>query len=164
MILTATSALPAGAPGQARIGSADSPSIRDLVLLAAQVADDKKAIDPVILDVGEALSITEAFVIASAPNRRQVSMIADEIEAAVKAAGGTGPISVEGLSEASWVLLDFGAFVVHVFLDETRTFYDLERLWREVPRIAWAPLHRPDSGHNSSNVDGTDQQPEGVDR
>jgi len=164
MTLAATSALPAGAPGQARIGSADSPSIRDLVLLAAQVADDKKAIDPVILDVGEALSITEAFVIASAPNRRQVSMIADEIEAAVKAAGGTGPISVEGLSEASWVLLDFGAFVVHVFLDETRRFYDLERLWREVPRIAWAPLHRPDSGHNPSNVDGTDQQPEGVDR
>ncbi len=164
MTLAATSALPAGSPGRASIGSADSPSIRDLVLLAAQVADDKKAIDPVILDVGDALSITEAFVIASAPNRRQVSMIADEIEAAVKAAGGAGPISVEGLSEASWVLLDFGAFVVHVFLDETRRFYDLERLWREVPRIAWTPLLRPDAVHGSSDTDETDQQPEGVDR
>jgi ribosome-associated protein len=116
------------------------PSYLDLAIVAAQAADDKKAIDPVILDVGDMLSITDAFVIASAPNRRQVAMIADEVELAVKVAGGLGPVSVEGLSEASWVLLDFAGFVVHVFLDETRKFYDLERLWNEAPRIDWASV------------------------
>ena len=139
--------------------SAAALSYRDLAVIAAQTADDKKAIDPVILDVGDALSITEAFVIASAPNRRQVSMIADEVEAAVKSAGGAGPISVEGLAEASWVLLDFGGFVVHVFLDETRRFYDLERLWSEVPRLAWAPLRGPEP-----TTEPPTALPEGADR
>jgi ribosome-associated protein len=105
--------------------------------VAARAADDKKAIDPVVLDVSQTLVITDYFVICSAMNTRQVLTIAEEVEQAVKDAGGRGPVAVEGQREASWVLLDFGGFVVHVFLDETRTFYDLERLWVDAPRVAW---------------------------
>ena len=111
--------------------------IHTFVLIAARAADDKKAEDVVVLDVGETLSITDAFLIASAGNTRLVATIAESIEAAVKAAGGPGPIATEGLEEANWVLLDFGGFVVHVFLDETRRYYDLERLWADAPRIEW---------------------------
>lgn len=117
--------------------------IRELVIVAARAADDKKAEDVIILDVGETLSITDAFLIASAGNTRLVATIADAIEAAVKAAGGPGPIATEGLEEANWVLLDFGGFVVHVFLDETRRYYDLERLWADAPRIEWRDPSSP---------------------
>lgn len=105
--------------------------------MAARAADDKKAIETVVLDVSNTLVITDLFVIASAMNTRLVASIADEVEKAVKEAGAPGPIAVEGLREANWVLMDFGGFVVHVFLDEARRFYDLERLWIDAPRIAW---------------------------
>ncbi len=111
--------------------------IRELVIVAARAADDKKGEDTLILDVGETLSITDAFLITSAGNTRLVATIADSIEAAVKEAGGPGPIAVEGLEEANWVLLDFGGFVVHVFLEETRRYYDLERLWSDAAKIEW---------------------------
>ena len=108
--------------------------------MAARAADDKKALDTVLFDVSETLVITDVFVVTSAMNTRQVVTIADEIEKAVKEAGGQGPVAIEGRREASWVLLDFGGFVVHVFLDETRKFYDLERLWVDAPRIEWAAV------------------------
>ena len=133
--------------------AAAAPSLQDLAVIAAQVADDKKGLDTVILDVGDALAITEYFVITSATNRRQVAMIADEVEQAVKAASGRGPLSIEGLGEGSWVLLDFGGFVCHVFNDETRRFYDLERLWREVPRVTFEPLRGPGSAESTDADD-----------
>ncbi len=105
---------------------------------AALAADDKLAIDPVILNVSELLTITDSFVIASASNDRQVKAIAEEVESRIKAIGGPSPLRIEGLSEARWVLLDYGDFVVHVFLDEVREFYDLERLWADAPRIEWS--------------------------
>jgi ribosome-associated protein len=83
------------------------------------------------------LSITDAFVITSGNNRRQVLTIAEEVEAQVKAVGGPAPIRVEGLTDAQWVLLDYGDFVVHVFLDEVRRYYDLERLWADSPTVEW---------------------------
>jgi ribosome-associated protein len=104
---------------------------------AAAAAADKLGRDVVVLEVGEVLSIVEHFVIASAPNGRQVKTIAEEVEDKVRGAGGDSPIRVEGLNDASWVLLDYGDIVVHVFLDETREYYDLERLWRDVPRLDW---------------------------
>jgi len=104
---------------------------------AAQAAASKKADDIVILDVGEVLVITDAFVICSAPNERLVRTIAEEIEKQLKEGGRGGPRRVEGLREAEWVLLDYGDFVVHVFLEETRRFYDLERLWADAPRVPW---------------------------
>ena len=77
------------------------------------------------------------FVITSGRNVRQVRTIAEEIEKKLKDEGHPGPVRTEGLQDASWVLLDYGDFVVHVFLDDTRSYYDLERLWADAPRLAW---------------------------
>ncbi len=112
--------------------------IRDWAREAARAADAKGGDDTVILEIGAVLAITDAFVITSGRNHRQVQTIADEVEAKVKACGGPGPLRTEGRHEAEWILLDYGDFVVHVFLDETRSFYDLERLWSDAPRVAWS--------------------------
>lgn len=108
-------------------------------IIAARAADEKKAEDTIILDVGAIISITDAFVLASGANVRQVRSICDEVELALKIEADVSPRSTEGLQDASWVLLDYGDLVVHVFLSETRDFYDLERLWLDAPRIAWDP-------------------------
>jgi len=113
-----------------------NPSDRWAVL-AAQAAASKKAVDPVVLDVGDVLSITDSFVIVSGTNTRQVRTIADEIEQQITEAGGPKPLRIEGLDDLRWVLVDYGEFVVHVFLQETREYYELERLWSDVPRIEW---------------------------
>lgn len=117
--------------------AADIDDIRQLARVAAQAAADKKGSDTVILEVGSVLAITDAFVITSASNDRLVRTIAEEIEAKIKEVGGPGPIRIEGLDDAKWVLLDYGDFVVHVFLDETRRYYDLERLWADAPSLEW---------------------------
>jgi ribosome-associated protein len=106
-------------------------------VLAARAADSKQATDPVVLDVGDVLAITDAFVIVSASNTRLVRTIAEEIETQIREAGGPSPLRIEGLDDLHWVLVDYGAFVVHVFLQETREYYELERLWADVPRIEW---------------------------
>lgn len=108
-----------------------------LVAVAARAASDKHGERTVVFHVGEVLAITETFVITSASNTRLVKAIAEEVEEKVKEASGLAPLRIEGLSDLSWVLMDFGGFVVHVFLDETREFYDLERLWADAPRAAW---------------------------
>ena len=91
-----------------------------------------------VLEVGDVLAITDYFVITGGTNTRQVRTVAEEIELQVTEAGGPEPLRVEGLDTAQWVLLDYGDFVVHVFLDEARAFYELERLWRDVPTLDWA--------------------------
>lgn len=108
-----------------------------LAVVAARAADEKKGIETLVLEVGTVLAITDAFVITSGTNPRQVRTIAEEIEAKVKEAGGAGPLRIEGLDDARWVLMDFGDFVAHVFLDEAREYYDLERLWSDAPRMDW---------------------------
>jgi ribosome-associated protein len=113
-----------------------NPSDRWAVL-AATAAASKKGTDPIVLDVGDVLSITDSFVIVSASNTRLVRTIADEVEAQVTAAGGPKPARIEGLDDLHWVLMDYGEFVVHVFLQETREYYELERLWSDVPRLEW---------------------------
>jgi ribosome-associated protein len=105
------------------------------VRTAARAALSKTDEETVVLDVGRVLSIVGWFVLTAGRNPRQVRTIADEIEAQVSAAGGPKPQRVEGLDALEWVLLDYGDFVVHVFHIEARRFYDLERLWRDVPRI-----------------------------
>jgi ribosome-associated protein len=110
----------------------------DWALIAARAADHKGGADTVVLDVGDILAITEAFVITSAGNSRLVKALVDEVEHVLTDAGGPKPRRVEGLGELEWVLMDFGDFLVHVFLDETRRFYELERLWSDVPRLEWA--------------------------
>ena len=105
--------------------------------VAANAAADKKGEDIVILDVGDILGIADAFVITSAPNTRQVRTIVEEVEKQVREKCDDRPRSVEGLDDASWVLLDYGDVVVHVFLSETRSFYGLERLWADAARVPW---------------------------
>jgi ribosome-associated protein len=106
-------------------------------ILAAQAASSKKGTDPVVLAVGDVLSITDFFVIVSGTNPRQVRTIADEVEEQIRDAGGPNPLRVEGLDDLHWVLVDYGEFVVHVFLQETREYYELERLWSDVPAVEW---------------------------
>jgi ribosome-associated protein len=115
----------------------DLEQIRQWCVTAAKAADDKKGEDTVILEVGQVLAITDAFVITSGANARQVRTITEEIEEKVKEGDGPSPLRIEGLDDARWVLIDYGDFVVHVFLDEVRRFYDLERLWADAPTWAW---------------------------
>lgn len=113
------------------------PASRELACVAARTADDKKADDTVVLEVGDLLQITEYFVVTSASNRRLVRTIVDSIEEDVKLRLDRSPLRVEGISEQQWVLMDYGDVVVHVFTEETRAYYEIERLYRDVPRIDW---------------------------
>ncbi len=113
-------------------------TVAEWARVAARAADDKKGLDPVVIEVGSVLAITEYFVITSAANPRLIRTIADSIEEAVRAVGGPSPLRVEGLKDLTWVLIDYGDMVVHVFAEDTRRFYDLERLWKDMPRLAWA--------------------------
>jgi ribosome-associated protein len=105
--------------------------------VAARAADAKSGTDTTILAMGELLGLTDAFVITSGSNTRQVKTIVDEVERQLKESVGTAPVRVEGLDDARWVLMDYGDFLVHVFLDEARDFYDLEHLWSDAPRVPW---------------------------
>ena len=111
--------------------------VRQWARSAARAASAKGGEDTVVIEVGAVLAITDAFVITSGRNTRQVKTIAEEVEATLKAEGGISPLRVEGVGDSHWVLLDYGDLVIHVFLDETREFYDLERLWSDAPRVAW---------------------------
>ncbi|MGH9150206.1 MAG: ribosome silencing factor [Acidimicrobiales bacterium] len=120
--------------------------MRQWAEVAARAADAKKATGTIILEVGPVLAITDAFVITSAPNTRLVRSIVEEVERAVKAAGGPVPPRIEGLDDARWVLVDFGDFVVHVFEDQLREYYQLERLWTDAPRWEWRDPARTVAG------------------
>lgn len=111
--------------------------VRSRSILAARAAAAKNGADTLILEVGPIIGITDLFVITSGRNARQVKTIAEEIEKKLKEEGHPGPVRTEGLQDASWVLLDYVDFVVHVFLDETRDFYNLDRLWADAPRLEW---------------------------
>jgi ribosome-associated protein len=106
-------------------------------LVAAAAAEDKLGNDTVVLAMEEALGVVDAFVVTSGRNVRQVRTLVEEVERQVKARDGRSPLSVEGLRDAGWVLMDYGDFVVHVFLEDVRAFYDLEHLWIAAPRVRW---------------------------
>jgi ribosome-associated protein len=108
----------------------------DLVVAAARAAASKQGRDVAILDVRDLIVITDYFLIASGASDRQVRTIAEEIEKSVRDKG-LRPVRREGEREGRWVLLDFVDFVAHVFLEEDREFYDLERLWSDAPRVEW---------------------------
>lgn len=124
-------------PEAAAAGSADSAESMRWALAAAAAADDKKGIDTLVIDVGDVISVTDAFVITHGANPRQVRAVVEGVEAGVKAAGGPALVRTEGADARQWVLLDYGCFVVHVFDAETRAFYQLERLWGDCPIIDW---------------------------
>lgn len=102
--------------------------------LALQAAGEKKATASVLLDLREIASFTDYFVITSGTNERQVRAISDEIVETLKKAG-TPALRVEGYKTAEWILIDYGDFLVHIFDEKARKFYDLERLWRESKRV-----------------------------
>ena len=106
----------------------------ELATVAARAASNKLASDVVAIDVSEHLVITDVFVVASAPNDRQVKAIVDGVEEEMYKAGAK-PIRREGEREGRWVLLDFGDVVVHVQHAEEREYYALERLWRDCPTV-----------------------------
>jgi len=101
---------------------------------AARAAADKKAFQIVGLEVGELTSYTDSLLICSGASDRQVAAIAGEVLRQLKDAGRR-PLHVEGESHADWVLLDYGDFVVHVFTEERRTYYGLDNLWGDAPRL-----------------------------
>lgn len=103
--------------------------------VAARAAAEKKARDVVVLDVGDLVSITDHFVICSGASERQVKTIAEEVVRQLKERG-CRPLRREGEREARWILIDYGDLIVHVFGDEAREYYDLERLWKDAPRVA----------------------------
>ena len=109
-----------------------APEAIELINVAARAAADKLAQNLIAFDVSEQLAITDAFLLASAPNDRQVRAIVDEIEDKLREAGAKR-IRREGEREGRWVLLDYGVIVVHVQHEEERQFYALERLWRDCP-------------------------------
>jgi len=104
------------------------------VLAALNAAAEKKAFDVVVLDLRDVATFTDFFVITTGANERQVQAISDEVYETLKR-GGSAAARVEGYKTAEWILLDFGDFIVHVFEQKARRFYDLERLWRESKRV-----------------------------
>jgi ribosome-associated protein len=127
-------------------GGATREPLDEYVVAALGAADDKKALDLVVLDVHEVASFTEYFLIAGGTNTRQVQAIADGVVERLKELKRR-PARVEGYNGAEWVLLDYGDFVFHVFEEKARRFYDLERLWRdavrvELPREITAPTEK----------------------
>jgi len=120
------------------------------ICMALRAASDKKGIELMVLDLRAIASFTDYFLIASGTNVRQVQAIADEIVEQLKK-HGTRAARVEGYNTAEWVLVDYGDFVVHVFEDKARKFYDLERLWRDATRVALPPeLTGGDGGDQGS--------------
>jgi len=111
--------------------------VPDEAVAAARAAHDKLGQDTVVLSMGELLGVVDAFVVTSGRNVRQVRTLVEEIERQVKADNGVAPVNVEGLKDGTWVLMDYGDFVVHVFQPETRAYYDLEHLWSGAPRVRW---------------------------
>ncbi|MGH9016829.1 MAG: ribosome silencing factor [Acidimicrobiales bacterium] len=109
-----------------------------MALEAARAADDKLGVDTVVLAMGAYLGVTDAFVITHGRNARQVRTLVDEVERRVKEATGRSPHAVEGLRDMTWVLMDYGDFLVHIFDEQTRPYYDLEHLWNDAPRVAWS--------------------------
>ncbi|NTU88652.1 MAG: ribosome silencing factor [Actinobacteria bacterium] len=108
---------------------------REQALIAARAADEKKASDIVIQDVEKLLVITDYFVLATGQNVRQVLSIAEAVEETLKKEADIKPLSIEGLDEAAWVLLDYGDFIVHIFQPDVREFYRLETLWGDAPIV-----------------------------
>ena len=122
--------------------STDAPASEDFVhwaQVAARAADDKLAINTLIVDVADVIAVTEVFLITAGSNTRQVRAIANNIEEMVVRAGGPRVLRKEGHDTFEWMLLDFGGFICHIFEEDHRAYYELERLWGDRPRIEWAP-------------------------
>lgn len=133
----------------------------ELAKVAARAADEKKAEHTLVLFVGEVLQVTDYFVIASAGNRRLVKAVVDAVDEAVREQLGRQPLRAEGMAEQQWVLVDYGDVVVHIFAEEIRMYYEIERLYRDVPKVAWAidadEAEEGDEAEDAASDDDTDE-------
>ena len=118
----------------ATVLSPEDQEIFDQVKLAVHFAEEKKALDVLLLRLSAITEFTDYFLICSGSSTRQTQAIADEITEQLKKVR-IRPLHTEGYNTAQWILLDYGTFVVHVFTEESRKFYDLERLWRDAERV-----------------------------
>lgn len=107
----------------------------ELVRIAAEAASDRLAQEIIAYDVSEQLAITEAFVLCSAPNDRQIRSVVDEVEEQLRLQAGVKPVRREGERDGRWILLDYADIVVHIQHEEERGYYGLERLWKDCPEI-----------------------------
>ena len=114
-------------------------SIESRVRIAVAAALDKKAFDLNVLGVGGLTSIADYFVLATASNERQALAIADNIQEQLRVEMKLKPLLVEGTTPGRWILLDYGDFIFHIFVEKTRHYYDLERLWRHAKRVDVPP-------------------------
>jgi ribosome-associated protein len=105
-------------------------------MAATEAALEKKALEPLLLDVSGQASYTDFILILSGRSDRHVQAVADAVEEALKRNGGRAALSVEGKRDGHWTLIDFGDLIVHVFYHPVREFYDLEGLWIDAPRVA----------------------------
>ena len=131
----------------------------ELVQAAARAAADKLAQQITAFDVSEQLAITEAFVLASASNDRQVKSIVDEVEDKLRDIGAK-PIRREGERDGRWVLIDYGDIVVHVQHEDEREYYALERLWKDCPEVDLSAIEAPARPSSLPEPAGHEQDPE----
>jgi len=109
---------------------------RQLALLAAEVCDEKKAKEIIVLDVRKITSISDYFIVCSTSNERQARAIAEGMRMRMKELGRR-EMGVEGIEDARWVLQDFGDIVLHIFHESQREFYDIEGLWADAKQVRW---------------------------
>lgn len=107
----------------------------EIARVAAIAADGKKATALCLIDLTEASDVCDYFLICTGQNKRLVDSVVDEVEERVRLNCGEKPLSIEGRAEGSWVLMDYGSVVVHVFTPETRDYFRLEKLWGDAPRV-----------------------------
>ncbi|KAB7790963.1 ribosome silencing factor [Bifidobacterium leontopitheci] len=134
----------------------------DAVRVAAEAANRLKAFDIEAFDVSDLLAITDIMMVATAANERQVLGVAEEIEKDLYLkCGNLNPRSREGVSEAQWVLLDYGDFIIHIMHEEARGYYRLERLWRDCPTVDLQLEHAEEShlaADDAKDTDAADNQ------
>jgi ribosome-associated protein len=110
----------------------------ELAVFIARVIDEKQGENTIVIPVGPVVGITEYFIVTSASNARLVRAITDSVLNNVREAVGKGPLRSEGTREQQWVLIDYGDVVVHIFIDEMRRFYEIERLYKDIVPTPWA--------------------------
>jgi len=118
-------------------GEAGQPEADDLekLMIAATAASERKALEMVALDIRKIASFAEYFLVCSGTSTRQVQAIADEVMEKLREQRDARPLHTEGYETATWILLDYGDLIVHVFTEDSRQFYQLERLWRDAERV-----------------------------
>jgi len=124
--------------GGARTRTAPDRESRSAAVECARIADARRGKDIVVLHIEDKILVTDYFVIASAANKRQIQAIAFDVRERLREAGYR-EVRIEGYEEASWVLVDCGPVVVHVFREDLRSYYDLELLWGDAPKVSWKP-------------------------